>query len=211
MIKDTLIKLKEQERELRQTLITEAARNVFGEKTYDQVSMAEIAKAAGISKSSIYTYFNSQEELYARIVYQDACTFIRELNQKIHKKDVDVIKTTIDYFLDYYIEKQSQWRMITHFALHGNKEMESVDKLNEIGRGLMDAFEMVFVQAGCKSETRLLSHTLFSCLSGILIAFRNYPGRSEHECIVHMKKISTQIEAMMKAYIAQQMCILAES
>ncbi|MFA5903662.1 MAG: TetR/AcrR family transcriptional regulator [Desulfobacula sp.] len=202
MPKDTLSKLKEQERELRQTLITEAARNVFGEKTYDQVSMAEIAKAAGISKSSIYTYFNSQEELYAGIVYLDACTFIRELNQKIRQKDVDAVKIAIDYFLDYYIEKQSQWKMITHFALHGNKEMASVDKLNEIGRGLMDAFEMVFVQAGCKTETRLLSHTLFSCLSGILIAFRNYPGRAEHECIAHMKKISTRVEAMIKAYIA---------
>ncbi len=203
MAKDTLGKLKEQERELRQTLITEAARNVFGEKTYDQVSMAEIAKAAGISKSSIYTYFSSQEELYARIVHQDACAFILELNRKIRKKKVDVINLAIDYFLDYYIEKQSQWRMITHFALHGNKNMESIDKLNEIGRGLMDAFEMVFVLAGCKSGTRLLAHTLFSCLSGILIAFRNYPGRPEHECIAHMKKIATQVEAMMKAYIEE--------
>ncbi|OGR10524.1 MAG: hypothetical protein A2097_06215 [Desulfobacula sp. GWF2_41_7] len=203
MAKDTLGKLKEQERELRQTLITEAARNVFGEKTYDQVSMAEIAKAAGISKSSIYTYFSSQEELYARIVHQDACAFILELNRKIRKKEVDVINLAIDYFLDYYIEKQSQWRMITHFALHGNKNMESIDKLNEIGRGLMDAFEMVFVLAGCKSGTRLLAHTLFSCLSGILIAFRNYPGRPEHECIAHMKKIATQVEAMMKAYIEE--------
>ncbi|MDA8136471.1 MAG: helix-turn-helix domain containing protein [Desulfobacteraceae bacterium] len=204
MIKDTLSKLKEQERELRQTLIIEAARNVFGEKTYDQVSMAEIAKAAGIAKSSIYTYFSSQEELYARIVYQDACAFIRELNLKVQEKNGDPIKITIDYFLDYYIEKQSQWRMITHFALHGNKNMESVDKLNEIGRGLMDAFEMVFVRAGCRTETRLLAHTLFSCLSGVLIAFRNYPGRAEHECIAHMKKISTRIEAMMKAYIEKQ-------
>ena len=203
MAKDTLGKLKEQERELRQTLITEAARNVFGEKTYDQVSMAEIAKAAGISKSSIYTYFSSQEELYARIVHQDACAFILELNRKIRKKKVDVINLAIDYFLDYYIEKQSQWRMITHFALHGNKNMESIDKLNEIGRGLMDAFEMVFVLAGCKSGTRLLAHTLFSCLSGILIAFRNYPGRPENECIAHMKKIATQVEAMMKAYIEE--------
>lgn len=204
MAKDTLIRLKEQERELRQSLIIEAARNVFGQKTYDQVSMAEIAKAAGISKSSIYTYFTSQEELYGRIVFQDASIFIQELNTRIHKKDVDAIQATIEYFLDYYIEKQSQWRMISHFALHGNKEMESVERFNEIGRGLMDAFEMVFVQAGCKSETRLLSHTLFSCLSGILIAFRNYPGRPEHECIAHMKKISAKVEAMIKAYIAQQ-------
>lgn len=204
MIKDTLSKLKEQERELRQTLIIEAARNVFGEKTYNQVSMAEIAKAAGIAKSSIYTYFSSQEELYARIVYQDACAFMQELNHITHQENVDAVKATIDYFLDYYIEKHSQWRMITHFALHGNNNMESIDKLNEIGRELMDTFERVFVQAGCKTGTRLLAHTLFSCLSGILIAFRNYPGRSEQECISHIKKISTQVEAMMKTYIAEQ-------
>jgi len=65
--RNTLIKLKEKERELRQVLIIEAARDVFGRKTYDEVSMAEIAKAAGIAKSSIYTYFKSQEELYALI------------------------------------------------------------------------------------------------------------------------------------------------
>ena len=109
MIKDTLSKLKEQERELRQTLIIEAARNVFGEKTYDQVSMAEIAKAAGIAKSSIYTYFSSQEELYARIVYQDACAFMQELNHITHQENVDAVKATIDYFLDYYIENQSKF------------------------------------------------------------------------------------------------------
>ena len=49
--KDTLIKLKEKERAIRQTLIIEAARQVFGKKTYDMVSMVEIANAAGIAKS----------------------------------------------------------------------------------------------------------------------------------------------------------------
>ena len=48
---DTLLKLKQQERETRKELIIEAARSVFGEKTYDKVSMAEIAKSAGIAKS----------------------------------------------------------------------------------------------------------------------------------------------------------------
>ncbi|MCP3954004.1 MAG: helix-turn-helix transcriptional regulator, partial [Desulfobacterales bacterium] len=40
---DTLSKLKVKEREIRQELIIEAARAVFGKKTYDRVSMAEIA------------------------------------------------------------------------------------------------------------------------------------------------------------------------
>ncbi len=104
---NTLIKLKEKERELRQGLIIEAAREVFGQKTYDKVSMAEIAKAAGISKSSIYTYFNSQEELYAQIAYQDACEFIKELNRRISAAGPNPVRATIDYFLDFYIENAS--------------------------------------------------------------------------------------------------------
>ena len=62
--KNTLSKLKQQEREIREDLIIDAARTVFGTKTYDKVSMQEIANAAGIAKSSIYTYFKNQEALF---------------------------------------------------------------------------------------------------------------------------------------------------
>ncbi len=200
--KDTLSKLKIKERELRRALIIEAARDVFGQKTYDKVSMAEIANAAGIAKSSIYTYFKSQEELYAQITYLDACSFITGLKKITqHNDEKDVMKTAIDYFLDYYISHTAHWRMITHFALHGNKDMASVEKINTIGRDLMDLFETIFIQAGCKTDTRLMSHTLFSCLSGVLIAFRNYPGRSEDERIIHMKRLGDRINTIINVYI----------
>lgn len=198
--KNTLIRLKKKERELRQKIIIEAARDVFGKKTYDRVSMAEIANTAGIGKSSIYTYFKNQEELYTQIAYEDACSFIKELKDRISTKK-NVLKTGIEYFMDYYILHESQWRMITHFALHGNKNMGSMDKLNDIGRKLMDVIETFFEGSGCKTDKRLLAHTLFSCLSGVLISFRNYPGRSENDRIVHMKKIGSVIESMVTAQI----------
>ncbi len=81
--KDTLSKLKTKERKLRQQIIIDAAREVFGQKTYDKASMAEIAKAAGIAKASIYTYFKSQEELYAKIAIIDSCDFIDDIESRI--------------------------------------------------------------------------------------------------------------------------------
>ncbi|MCG8619790.1 MAG: TetR/AcrR family transcriptional regulator [Desulfobacterales bacterium] len=201
--KDTLSRLKAEERKMRQQIIIDAAREVFGQKTYDRASMSEIAKTAGIAKSSIYTYFNSQEELYARIAYIDACEFIEDLQSRIEKNPDAALDTSISYFLDYYIRNTAQWRMITHFALHGNKEMGAVEQLNDIGRRLMDVFESVFTAMGAGPESRLLSHTMFSCLSGILIAFRNYPGRSETERISHMKRIGGIVEAMIRALIKE--------
>jgi len=228
---DTLGKLKAKERKLRQQIIIDAAREVFGQKTYDKASMAEIAKAAGIAKSSIYTYFKSQEELYAKIAYMDSCDFIEDLESRIDRFGIDqanidqsnidqsnidqsnmdqsnmdqargnYINICITHFLAYYTAHTAQWRMITHFALHGNKDMGAVDQLNEIGRRLMDLFESVFRKLGCKKEARILAHTLFSCLSGILIAFRNYPGRTEAERIAHMTRIGDMVEAMILSLI----------
>ncbi|MCP3899197.1 MAG: TetR/AcrR family transcriptional regulator [Desulfobacteraceae bacterium] len=194
---DTLSKLKEKERKARQNLIVKAARKVFGQKTYDKVSMAEIAKAAGIAKSSIYTYFNSQEELYIQIVFKDSQKFIKEFKNKIEQENKNIVKVAVNYFLDYYILHEAQWRMITHFALHGNKDKESVEKLNHIGRELLDLFDLVFKKLGKKEDVRLLSHALFAALSGILIAFRNYPGRAEEERIAHMKRVGSVLEAMI--------------
>ncbi len=96
--KDTLSRLKAEERKIRQQIIIDAAREVFGQKTYDKASMAEIAKTAGIAKSSIYTYFKSQEELYATIVHTDACRFIEDLQAKIDKAPDAALKTSISLF-----------------------------------------------------------------------------------------------------------------
>lgn len=201
--KNTLDRLKAEERKMRQQIIIDAAREVFGQTTYDKASMSEIAKTAGIAKSSIYTYFNSQEDLYARIAYMDACGFIEELGRRIDRDPDTALETSISYFLEYYIAHTAQWRMITHFALHGNKEMGAVEQLNEIGRRLMDLFETVFKSLGVGDDARLLAHTLFSCLSGILIAFRNYPGRSEADRIAHMKRIGKVVESMILALVRQ--------
>jgi len=192
----TLIKLKAKERETRRELIIAAARAVFGEKTYERVSMAEIAKAAGIAKSSIYTYFSSQESLFVEIAVRDTHRFITQLKKHIAAVEHPSLGQVISYFLDYYMRHEAQWRMITHFALYGNKRNESVEKLDLVSRQVIDQFALVFDKLGYKDNTRMLAHTLFSSLSGILIAFRKYPGRTEAEKAAHMQRIGRRFERM---------------
>lgn len=192
----TLLKLKEQERETRRELIIAAARAVFGEKTYERVSMAEIAKAAGIAKSSIYTYFSSQEALFVEITVRDTRRFITQLKTHVAAGEHPSLGQVISYFLDYYMTHEAQWRMITHFALYGNKRNESVEKLDSVSRQVIDQFALIFEKLGYSDNTRLLAHTLFSSLSGILIAFRKYSGRSEADKAAHMQRIGRRFERM---------------
>ena len=199
--RNTLNRLKQQERANRENLIIDAARTVFGDKTYDRVNMNEIAKEAGMAKSSIYTYFPNQEALFVETALRDTENFIVSLKNKMKQEENPSATWLIDYYLNYYIEHEVQWRMITHFALHGNISPESSDKLNKIGRKLMDVLETVLKKLDFTGDTRLLAHTLFSALSGIMISFRKYPGRTETERIRHMKRIGGMMAQMLMAYI----------
>lgn len=201
--RNTLNKLKQQEREIRENLIVDAARTVFGSKTYDQVSMNEIAKAAGIAKSSIYTYFPNQEALFVETAFRDTVKFIAAMKVRVQAERSPSLETFINDYLDYHIEHDAHWRMITHFALHGNIGDASAEKLNQISRQVMDLLETVLKKFDYKGDTRLLSHTLFAALSGIMISFRKYPGRTESARIAHMKRIAKLVEQMLLMFLQQ--------
>jgi AcrR family transcriptional regulator len=202
--KGTLSKLRQREREVREDLIIDAARTVFGSKTYDKVSMQEIANAAGIAKSSIYTYFANQEALFVEAAYRDTQRFIAELETRLKDKDdSEKLETLIAHFLEYNTRNEVYWQMITRFSLYGEIGGESSRKLDVVARRFMDLLDLVFADAPAGTDKRLLSHTLFASLSGILIAFRKYPGRSEAESLAHMQRVGRLIEDMFDGYLGR--------
>ena len=66
-------------REERRAAILLAARREFCEKGLDAASMAEIARRAGIGKSTIYEYFTSKDELLQQACSQVWDSVLREL------------------------------------------------------------------------------------------------------------------------------------
>ena len=202
--KDTLSKLRQKEREIREDLIIDAARTVFGTKTYDKVSMQEIANAAGIAKSSIYTYFTNQEALFVEAAYRDTQRFIDELESRLMGKgNSQKLETLIAHFLEYNTRNEVYWQMITRFSLYGEISGESTRKLDVVARRFMDLLDIVFADVPSGADKRLLSHTLFAALSGILIAFRKYPGRTEAESLTHMQRVGRLIKTMFEVYLQQ--------
>ncbi len=51
--------------------IIEGARRVFMAQGFDAASMGEIARAAGVSKGTLYVYFENKDELFEAIVGQE--------------------------------------------------------------------------------------------------------------------------------------------
>ncbi len=72
---------KEREKEARKNAIVEAAKTVFFEKGFQGTTMDQIAKAAELSKGSLYIYFPSKEELYVTVLVEG----LEILHQKFSK------------------------------------------------------------------------------------------------------------------------------
>jgi AcrR family transcriptional regulator len=54
----------------KENIIINAAEKVFFQKGFSTAKMEEVAQAAGMSKSSLYFYFQSKEELYMAITFR---------------------------------------------------------------------------------------------------------------------------------------------
>jgi AcrR family transcriptional regulator len=69
--------------------IVEGARSVFLARGFDAASMGDIAKAAGVSKGTLYVYFKDKDELFAAIV-QGECAMQAEGVFEFDPADHDV-------------------------------------------------------------------------------------------------------------------------
>src|SRR4051812_4925326 len=51
--------------------ILEGARSVFLSQGFDRASMDEIARAAGVSKGTLYVYFSNKQRLFEDLIIED--------------------------------------------------------------------------------------------------------------------------------------------
>jgi AcrR family transcriptional regulator len=108
--------------------IIDGARNVFLAQGFDAASMNDIARAAGVSKGTLYVYFNNKEELFESIVKEECdaqAEGIFDLDPK--DRDVDGVLTRLGIGYVKFLcrpEKASAVRTVIAIA----------DRMPEIGK-----------------------------------------------------------------------------
>ena len=112
--------------------IMDGARSVFLGSGFDGASMNDIARAAGVSKGTLYAYFNSKDELFEAIIRGEyaqsaerLCTFRRE---------GDVREMLMDFGV----------RLISRMAEPGTRALARVviaaaEKFPNVGRAFYEA------------------------------------------------------------------------
>jgi len=182
--------LKASEIKARRNVIIEAAERVFAVKPFSKVSIRDIAGEAGISHASIYRYFPDQRSLFVEAFLRGAHEIVRLLAAIIKEREGGDIAEVTQAYLAYLINNDQYFRMMTHFMLDGSLAAEMIEKLNDAERQIFDQLDMMFRKMKVPEPVRPLSHAFFAALNGVLITFRNYPGRSKDAVHQHMQKIA---------------------
>lgn len=199
--RNTFAELKEKEREARRKIIIDAAERVFAHKPFQKVSMRDIAKEAGISPASIYRYFPDQQNLFVEAFLLGAGRLVQLIQSQLDQAPDEGVKGAAKVIIDFLTENDHYFRMMTHFMLDGELNDELLEKLNGMERSLIDQFDRVFKAINPEINVRLFSHAFFAALNGILITFRDYPGRSPEEVRKHMDRIGGIIAEIFQCAI----------
>jgi AcrR family transcriptional regulator len=71
-------------RQLLHDSLLDAARTLLGDRPWAQITMSEVARAAGVSRQTLYTEFGSRDEFAARFVMREGARFLEEVERAIH-------------------------------------------------------------------------------------------------------------------------------
>jgi AcrR family transcriptional regulator len=195
---DSFNKLKEQEREARRDHIIGAAERVFSTKSFSAVTIRDIAKEAGISHALIYRYFPDQQSLFVEACMRRGAKIVEFIGKLIDDDNNIKIEKVTEHFIKFLVDNDQYFRMMTHFMLDGALSLGMIERLNEGERVLLDQFDRIFAKMSSGKNVRMLSHAYFAAMNGIVITFRNYPGRSKDEVLNHMQALGKIIAAKFK-------------
>src|SRR3954453_11051836 len=83
----------------RRRLLLEEGRSLFTQHPYDELSMATIAREAGISKALLYHYFPSKQAYFIATL-QDAA---QELLERVRPDDGAPLRDQLEFALDAWL------------------------------------------------------------------------------------------------------------
>ncbi len=123
----------EQKQEREQALL-DAAWALYQESDYESVSVASVARAAGIAKGTVYLYFSTKEELFLAVLSQHLCEWFESLRVKLQRIGECEVDMLADHLGESLKERQSMLRLfsIVHSILERNVGYEAVYRFKKM-------------------------------------------------------------------------------
>jgi AcrR family transcriptional regulator len=170
---------RKKEKENKKNTILRAARKLFFDRGFKSVTVDSIAAKAGVSKGSIYLYFDSKEEIYAQVLITDNI----ELNKNIKifsTREASAAELLLEFsqiYINYFLDHNELFRILMTFMLQTEQMNLTQEQNTELIRTTNDNIKVIstIIQKGIDSgeftpiiDIRQAQNAIWGLFNGII-------------------------------------------
>lgn len=139
---------RESNKEKKKAAFIAAAEALFLQKGFENTSIDEVAKEAGLTKRTLYQYFNSKEDLFFAIALIGAKQLFSTFEEAMSRGDtvLEKIRLGNKAYLQYYIDNRGMFRLLNYMPVN-RRNTEASPHYREIqaldGRRMKYFFDFV--------------------------------------------------------------------
>ena len=100
----------------RRRQVLAAGSQLFAEHTFEEITMRQIAEAAGISKGLLYHYYPSKTELFKAAVFQHASDLQQLITPDGHGSAAEQLSRSLDAYLQWVEANSRTWTKLMQSA-----------------------------------------------------------------------------------------------
>jgi AcrR family transcriptional regulator len=110
----------------RRRQLLELGTALFGSRPYDEVSIDEVARTAGISKGLLYHYFPTKRDFYVATVREAAAELVNRTKTSEQMDPLDRLRTGLDAFFDYVADHGAAYENLLRSGIGSDTEVATI-------------------------------------------------------------------------------------
>jgi AcrR family transcriptional regulator len=162
----------------RRRQLLEAGARVFTERSYDDASMAEVARAAGISKGLLYHYFPSKRDLFVATL-EAAAAELREITEPDPSLPLpEQLVTALDAYLAWIEEHADSYAKLMESA-SGSDDVRSY--MAQVRASTVERMLEAVVRSGDPAAVRTALHGFLWFMDGACLDWLAHHDLTRHQ------------------------------
>ena len=181
----------------RRALLIDTGSALFAEHAFEEITMREIAQAAGVSKALLYHYFPSKAELFAAAVEEKTRELAQTLELDRDEVSLEQLPRSVESYLRWIERNERWWVKLMQSAATLPQARDAVERFRDAIR------ERILVQLAVGGDPAALRNALSGWLGYVDAAILDW--------LAHKDLTIEQVRDMLVASFAASVMAAAQA